>query len=240
MISQLNQILILDIETVACDKDYSHLSERLKKQWDKKSSHMPNPNALTSAELFEERAGIFSEFGKIVTIALGFYTELDNKKIGLRVKAIADHEESKILNDFKEILQKFDQSKLIFCAHNGKEFDYPYIGRRMLVNGIELPDSLELRNKKPWEINHVDTMEEWKFGDRKNFTSLDLLATIFGIESSKDGIDGSMVNSVYYKENDLNRIADYCMQDVAVTAQLYLKLNNIHTFSTTDIQYLPI
>ncbi len=240
MIPQLNHILILDIETVACDKAYSDLSDRLKKQWDKKSSYLQNPNELSAAELFEERAGIYSEFGKIVTIALGFYTELDNKKIGLRVKAIVDHDESKILNDFNEILQKFDQSTLTFCAHNGKEFDFPYLGRRMLINGIELPDSLELRNKKPWDIKHVDTMEEWKFGDRKNFTSLDLLATIFGIESSKDGIDGSMVNNIYYNENDLNRIADYCMQDVAVTAQLYLKLNNIHTFSPSDIQYLPI
>ncbi len=240
MISQLNNILILDIETIACEKDYANLDERIKKQWDKKSIFLAKNEERSSSELFEDRAGIFAEFGKIITIAVGFYTELENNKIGLRVKALADHDEIKLLTDFKGLLEKFDQSKLAFCAHNGKEFDYPYISRRMLVNGIDLPESLNLRNKKPWEINHIDTMEEWKFGDRKNFTSLDLLAAIFNIDSSKDGIDGSMVNSIYYQEKDLNRIAMYCMQDVAVTAQLYLKLQNIQTFSTEDIQYLPI
>lgn len=216
------------------------MDERFQKQWDKKSHYLSKDDERSPADLFEERAGIFAEFGKIVTIAVGFYTELENQKVGLRVKALVDHDESVILKDFTNLLQKFDQSKLAFCAHNGKEFDYPYICRRMLVNGLDLPESLNLRNKKPWEINHIDTMEEWKFGDRKNFTSLDLLAAIFNIDSSKDGIDGSMVNSIYYQEKDLNRIAMYCMQDVAVTAQLYLKLQNVQTFSTEDIQYLPI
>jgi len=240
MNSQLKNILVLDIETVASNKEYGDLEDRFKKQWDKKSSYLQNPNELSSAELYKERAGIYSEFGKIVTIAVGFYTQLENNYIGLRVKAIADHDEARVLNDFNQVLQKFDQSILTFCAHNGKEFDYPYISRRMLINGIALPETLELRNKKPWEIKHLDTLEEWKFGDRKNFTSLDLLAAIFGIESSKEGIDGSMVNQVYYQENDLDRIAKYCMHDVAVTAQLYLKLNNIQTFSSENIEYLPL
>ncbi len=236
----LKNILVLDIETIACEKDYHDLSDRLKKQWDKKSSYFQNNDSLSSAELFSEKAGIYAEFGKIITISVGFFTQPENKGVGLRIKAFAGNDEKKILTDFKDLLDKFDQDKLAFCAHNGKEFDYPYISRRMLVNQIELPSSLDLRNKKPWEINHIDTMQEWKFGDFKNFTSLDLLAAIFGIESSKEGIDGSMVNSVYYQDGDIDKIADYCMQDVAVTAQLYLKLNNIHSFNTEEVQYLPI
>jgi DNA polymerase elongation subunit (family B) len=239
MQTDLKNILILDIETIACVGSYSELDDRLKKQWDKKSTHLYNSEERSSQELFEERAGIYSEFGKIISIALGFYTQ-HGDKVGLRVKGLCNHNEVDLLNQFKQIIEKFDQNSLRFCAHNGKEFDFPYLGRRMLVNGIDLPASLELRNKKPWEILHIDTMEEWKFGDRKNFTSLDLLAALFGIDSSKEGIDGSMVNKVYYESNDLDKITEYCMQDVAVTAQVYLKLINNHTFSTDFIELLPL
>ena len=241
MVIDLKNILIIDIETVSCVADYKQLNERLSKQWDKKASWLHNADTLSSAELFNERAGIYAEFGKIITIAIGFYRIFDDGKIGLRVKVYASHDEKKLLTDFKNLLEsKFNHEKLAFCAHNGKEFDYPYLSRRMLVNGISLPRVLDNSNKKPWEINHIDTMELWKFGDRKNFTSLELLAAIFGIESSKENIDGSMVNGVYYNEDNLEKIAKYCMEDVAVTAQLYLKLKDIHTFSVDQIDYLPL
>lgn len=237
----LKNILVIDIETVACAEDYDNLDDRLRKQWDRKSVYLHNPNTFSSAELFNDRAGIYAEFGKIITIAVGFYTILEDSKTSLRVKAFAGDDEKKVLLDFKTLVDsKFDPGSLSFCAHNGKEFDYPYISRRMLVNGISLPEALNLRNKKPWEIMHVDTMELWKFGDRKNFTSLDLLASIFGIESSKDNIDGSMVNEIYYKDGDLEKITTYCMHDVAVTAQLYLKLMDNHSFTTDQINYLPL
>jgi len=237
----LKNILVIDIETVACAEDYDNLDDRLRKQWDRKSVYLHNPDTLSSAELFNDRAGIYAEFGKIITIAVGFYTILEDSKTSLRVKAFAGDDEKKVLLDFKTLVDsKFDPGSLSFCAHNGKEFDYPYISRRMLVNGISLPEALNLRNKKPWEIMHVDTMELWKFGDRKNFTSLDLLASIFGIESSKDNIDGSMVNEIYYKDGDLEKITTYCMHDVAVTAQLYLKLMDNHSFTTDQINYLPL
>jgi len=237
----LKNILVIDIETVACAEDYDNLDDRLRKQWDRKSVYLHNPDTLSSAELFNDRAGIYAEFGKIITIAVGFYTILEDSKTSLRVKAFAGDDEKKVLLDFKTLVDsKFDPGSLSFCAHNGKEFDYPYISRRMLVNGISLPETLNLRNKKPWEIMHVDTMELWKFGDRKNFTSLDLLASIFGIESSKDNIDGSMVNEIYYKDGDLEKITTYCMHDVAVTAQLYLKLMDNYSFTTDQINYLPL
>ena len=232
-------LLVIDIETASAFEEYQNMDERMQTLWDKKASFMQKTEETASEDLYFDKGAIYAEFGKIVSIALGFYTEHENNKIGIRVKGIADHDEVKLLQQFNGIIEKLDQVSLKFCAHNGKEFDYPYLSRRMLVNGIDIPETLELRNKKPWEILHIDTMEEWKFGDRKNFTSLDLLATIFGIESSKDGIDGSMVNAVYYDDNDLSKITTYCMQDVAVTAQVYLKLINNHNFSTEHIQLLP-
>lgn len=223
---QLQNILFLDIETVSCVEEYSLLNERIAALWDKKSGLIKKEEEFTSAEMFTKRAAIYAEFGKIVTIAVGIITLDDKKEKTLRIKAFADDDETKILQDFKNLVEKkFNQSKLLLCAHNGREFDFPYMCRRFLINQIPIPQVLQLEGKKPWEIMHIDTMELWKFGDRKSYTSLDLLAAIFDIESSKDDIDGSMVHEVYYKNKQLDRIAQYCMQDVLVTAQLFLKLN---------------
>jgi predicted PolB exonuclease-like 3'-5' exonuclease len=238
----LKNILVIDIETISCVEEYGLLEERLQKQWDKKSSTFKDADLKSSSELFGEKAGIYAEFGKVVTIAVGFYIlDEENDTVGLRIKAFAGHDEALVLNDFKNLLEtKFDQEKLLLCAHNGKEFDFPYLCRRMLVNGITIPSILDIGGKKPWEVKHIDTMELWKFGDRKSYTSLELLASLFNVSSSKDQIDGSMVTSVYYKEKDLLSIAKYCMEDVAVTSQIFLKLNNKHNFDTQNINYLPI
>lgn len=225
MAMNLQHILFLDIETVSCEPSFDLLSDRMKPLWEKKAGLLKNDDLLPVHELFFERAGIFAEFGKIVTIAVGYFVTTQ-EGLTLRVKAFASHDEKTLLEDFKQLLEThFDQSKLALCAHNGKEFDYPYICRRMLVHSIPPPRCLDIAGKKPWEVHHIDTLEMWKFGDRKNFTSLELLAALFEIPSSKSGIDGSMVNHTYYKENDLDKIAHYCQMDVVVTAQLYLKFN---------------
>jgi hypothetical protein len=153
------------------------------------------------------------------------------------VKSFSDHDEKKLLQSFKEFLEKkIDQEKVRFCAHNGKEFDYPYLCRRMIVNDISLPKSLNLAGKKPWEVPHLDTMEMWKFGDRKSYTSLDLLTSLFDIKSSKAEMDGSMVNDVYYNsEGGLEKIATYCRGDVVATSQVFLKLNSLPLIEKTDI-----
>jgi hypothetical protein len=222
-----SNFLVIDIETVGMAPDYTSLPPRFKGLWDHKSQFFREAEVMTSAELFEEKAGIFAEFGKIVTIAVGFFY-YDSSKLCFKVKAFYNNNEKDLLNDFKQLLSsKFEEKSITFCAHNGKEFDYPYIARRMLVNGISLPSCLQFHGKKPWEINHIDTMEMWKFGDRKAFTSLDLLAALFGIQSSKSDLDGSRVHETYYKNEDLNSIAEYCMNDVVVTAQLFLKLNGL-------------
>ena len=233
----LENLLVLDIETIRSYRLYEDMPERLQAQWDRKSSFLKSNEETTPKELFEDKAGIYAEFGKIVAISVGFFT-YTGPELTLRVKGIYGKDETVILSEFNDLLQKFNSKNLILCGHNGKEFDFPYLSRRMLVNNIKLPDVLDTSGKKPWEVNHLDTMEMWKFGDRKNFTSLELLATLFDIPTSKDGIDGSQVSTVYYEEEDVERISKYCNKDVVVTAQLLLKLNQQQLIKEENIHII--
>ncbi len=234
-----SNVLVIDIETISGKGSFEELSPEMQALWAKKASQLKNPEEQTPQELFADKGAIYAEFGKVVTIAFGIYYTHEERGLSLRVKALADDNEKVLLGAFKTFIEsKFDQNKLAFCAHNGREFDYPYLGRRMLVNGIPLPYALQLHGKKPWEVNHIDTMELWKFGDWKSYTSLELLTTIFGIPSSKDDIDGSMVNEVYYKENGLDRIARYCCNDVIATAQLYLRLQGKDLIPEENIEII--
>lgn len=217
----LYNILFLDIETVPAFEKYDSLSEKLRKHWERKASFLKSENEKTPEELYE-RAGIYAEFGKIIVISVGYFNRNE-----FRIKSYYGDDEKELLLDFAQLLNRhYNQAESIMCAHNGKEFDFPYIARRMLINGIELPDILQIAGKKPWEIKHLDTMELWKFGDYKNYTSLDLLTTIFDIPTPKDDIDGSMVAKVYYEEKNLERIKIYCQKDVLAIAQLMKKYLN--------------
>lgn len=221
--TKLDDILFLDIETVPAYKDYNTLPEKWKQLWDVKASHLAR-NGESPEQLYH-RAGIYAEFGKIICIAVGYF-DLRNGRT-FRIKAFAGDEEKPILDDFSALLNShFNQRKHRLAAHNGKEFDFPFIGRRMLANSVALPKMLQLQGLKGWEVKHIDTMDLWKFGDMKNFTSLDLLVTLFGIPSPKESIDGSKVYDVYYHQNDLAAITHYCKTDVLALARLYLKLNN--------------
>ncbi|MEQ9424388.1 MAG: 3'-5' exonuclease [Cyclobacteriaceae bacterium] len=224
--TDLRNLLFLDIETVAAFKSYNELPERMQPLWDKKAGFLRNEDQLPSPELYWDRAAIYAEFGKVIVISIGVFNYKEGEAPTLRVKSLKSDNEKELLLEFRTLLQtKFDQDNLSLVAHNGKEFDFPYLCRRMLVNGLKLPEILDTSAKKPWEVSHIDTMEMWKFGDRKSFTSLDLLTAIFDIPSSKSDIDGSMVTDVYYNKNGLGRIAEYCANDVIATAQLYLKMN---------------
>jgi 3'-5' exonuclease len=234
MNADLKDILFLDIETVGCADQYDKLNERLKTQWARKAGFLRREEGQSNEELFYERAGIYAEFGKIVVIAVGVYTENEHGELGLRTKYFAEHDEKKLLTDFRNMLEKMGGSTKL-CAHNGKEFDFPYICRRMLVNDLSLPTVLNVMGKKPWEVGHLDTMEMWKFGDYKHYTSLDLLLAIFNIASSKGVMDGSMVSKVYYQEGDLNKIAEYCVGDVVAIAQLYLKMKGLEIIKSRNI-----
>jgi predicted PolB exonuclease-like 3'-5' exonuclease len=235
--SELNKVIFLDIETVPQQKEFELLNEEQKKLWEQKAKF---DSAYKSGEISlsdtYQRAGIYAEFGKIICISFG-YVALEKGQRELRIKSISDKEEKNLLSKLLKLIEGFDKETLL-CAHNGKEFDFPYICRRLLINGLKIPKLLDLQNKKSWEVKHLDTMELWKFGDYKHYTSLDLLANIFNIESSKKEMDGSMVGKVYYEENNLKKIVEYCELDVWVLANVFLKLNSMDTISKAQTKFI--
>lgn len=231
----LNDILFLDIETVPLHQQYSELSAETQMLWEEKTRYQRKEEF--SAEEFYDRAGIWAEFGKIVCISVGYFLFRHQQRT-FRVTSFTG-EEKNLLEDFSRLVNEhFSRPNKLFCAHNGKEFDFPYISRRMIINGIEIPQKLQLFGKKPWEIPHLDTMEMWKFGDYKHYTSLKLLAHILGIPSPKDDIDGSEVRNVFYNEGDIDRIATYCEKDTITVAQILLRFRNDTLLNDDEILIL--
>ena len=227
-------ILFLDIETVPQYTDYAQAPNEFKEFWDKKAKKIGNDNQ-TPEELFL-RAGIYAEFGKIICISAGLIVNKGDQMF-FRIKSFANDDERILLTGFADMLDKFSsKQQATLCAHNGKEFDFPYIARRMLINGVKLPALLDVAGKKPWEVKFLDTMELWKFGDFKHYTSLNLLAYVFNIPTPKDDIDGSMVADVYYKEKNLERIVKYCEKDVLTVAQLFLRYRNQPVIADSNIE----
>ncbi len=225
----INKILFLDIETVPQQAEYTLLNESTRDLWNNKARYLIRDKEKETPESIYERAGIYAEFGKVICISCGYIT----KEGALKVKSFSGHDEAELLREFAQLLHKhFNTKEHVLCAHNGKEFDFPYLCRRMIIHEIPLPDILDLSGKKPWETALLDTMEMWRFGDFKSFTSLNLLAHVLGIPSPKDDIDGSMVGQVYWVENNLDRIVTYCVKDVVTLAKIFLRLNGSPVFDT--------
>lgn len=219
----LENILFLDIETVPLHPSFDLVETHVQELWEQKTEYQRKEDY--TAEEFYTRAGIWAEFGKIICISAGYFV-IKGSHRQFRVTSFYGEEPS-LLQDFKNLLDlHFNKPNHLLCAHNGKEFDFPYIARRMIINQIPLPDKLNLFGKKPWEVPHIDTMELWRFGDYKHFTSLKLLTHILGIPSPKDDIDGSQVREVYYVEKDIDRIIRYCEKDTLAVAQIFLRLRN--------------
>jgi DNA polymerase elongation subunit (family B) len=215
-------VLFLDIETVSEHPSYNELPERMKELWAKKTKYIQEKEETSPEELYG-RAGIYSEFGKIVCISVGFMVNID-KIWHFRLKSFYGDNEKELLENFNNLLGKsFKRDNQYLCGHNAKEFDFPYIARRSLINRLKIPAQLNIAGKKPWEVKHLDTMDLWKFGDYKHYTSLNLLTAIFDIPTPKDDIDGSEVGRVYWEEKNLERIAEYCQKDVLAVAQLFLR-----------------
>ncbi len=230
-------ILFLDIETVPSFPTLEELTPSMQTFWEKKSAAFRKEDQ-SAGEVFQ-RAGIYAEFGKIICISAGLLK--DRNPYGFRLKSFFGDDEKILLADFSDLLLRSSKGReLTLCAHNGKEFDFPYIARRMVVNGLHIPEILDNAGKKPWEVKLLDTMELWKFGDYKNFTSLDLLSSILGIKSPKDDIDGSMVADTYWKEHDLKRIAKYCEKDVLTVAQLILKFMNLPVIEESMVESVTV
>lgn len=222
--TNLQNILFLDIETVPEVELFADLSPEMQELYALKTQYQRKDEV--TPEEFYHRAGIWAEFGKIICISVGYFVDRDGKN-QLRVTSFYGDDEAKLLTDFKNLLDThFNQNKHLLCAHNGKEFDFPYIARRMVINKIDLPNKLNLFGKKPWEVPHLDTLDLWKFGDYKHYTSLKLLTAILGIPSPKQDIDGSEVANVYYQEKNLPRIVEYCERDTVAVAQLLLRFLN--------------
>ena len=220
---KLENLLFLDIETVPLFAMYSELDKTAKQLWEQKTKYQRKEEF--TPEEFYDRAGIWAEFGKIVCISVGYFVFKGNLR-NFRVKSFFG-EEKDILNNFKNLLEThFNKPYHLLCAHNGKEFDFPFIARRMIVNSIDIPFKLNLFGKKPWEVPHLDTLELWKFGDYKTYTSLKLMTHILGIPSPKDDIDGSEVRDVFYIDQDIDRIIRYCEKDTIAVAQIILRLRN--------------
>lgn len=228
--TDIEKILFLDIETVPLVYRYSELNEASRELWDKKWQY----NKEVPPDQQYVKAGIYAEFAKVVCIGLGFYND---KKF--RVKTIASENEMEILTQFADLLkQHFNTSGHLLCAHNGKEFDFPFLCRRFLINNLPLPKTLQLQGLKPWNVNHIDTMDLWKFGDVKNFSSLNLLAHVFGIPSPKDDMDGSQVGKTFYEDRDLPKIENYCKKDVITLARVYNRFMGSGNLNEEDIIFV--
>ena len=215
----IERVLFLDIETVPAFGNWEEVSPEEQKLWDKKTKGQRGDEVFVG-EFYEERAGVMAEFGKIICISVGMLEKCNY----LRIKSFSGDDEARLLEDFGKIFNSSRLSNSILCAHNGKEFDFPWIARRMLINGFQPPVPFQMFGKKPWEVPHLDTMELWKFGDWKSYTSLELLAHVFGVPTPKDDIDGSMVAEIYYNEKDLPRIVTYCEKDVLTLANVFRRM----------------
>lgn len=235
MIKNYKNLIFVDIETASQQPSLEELEPNLQALWLKKAQFVKEDEDISDSQFYFDRAAIYAEFGKVIAISVGILHYNEDQELCLRVKGLKSADEKELLESFISLFQNYDQSKLQLCAHNGKEFDYPYLSRRMLVNGIQLPFYLELSGKKPWEVQHLDTLQMWKFGDWKSYTSLELLTQVFGIPSPKGDIDGSDVNRVFYEEQDLDRISHYCNQDIIATVQVFLKMKGFDSIGDDHI-----
>lgn len=215
----IERILFLDIETVPQCENWEDLPETTQKLWAKKTLSQRREE-ISAGDYYPERAGVMAEFGKIVCISVGMVDRNER----LKIRSFSSNDEKNLLDEFGQIFNSPRLMNVILCAHNGKEFDFPWVARRFLINGLEPPAPFQMFGKKPWEVPHLDTMELWKFGDYKSFISLQLMAHIFNVPTPKDDIDGSMVAEIYYKERDLPRIVAYCEKDVLTLANIFRRL----------------
>ena len=231
----LENLILIDIETVPQHPDFDLLNEEWKQLWQEKTQRSL-PDLTTPAEFYPQRAGVMAEFAKIICISMGYFTKQGNV-LQLRLKSFYGDDEKVLLQSFVTVLNQVEtkNNKWSFSGHNIKEFDIPFICRRLLVNSLPIPAYLDFQNMKPWDTNMVDTFQYWRFGDYKNYTSLKLLAAAMGVPSPKDDIDGSMVADVYWKEKNLGRIVTYCQKDVVTTGNIILRFKNMELLKEDQV-----
>lgn len=242
----LKRCLFIDIETVSEAPDYESLSVDHKRLWDLKTIQLQrtfgNENSVIDpTTMYHNKAGIFAEFAKVVCISMGFLSFEDEIPVKIRLKSLAGNDEKLLLEDFSRLLVNHynDPENSRICGHNIREFDIPFLCRRMVINQVKFPPLLDLSGKKPWQTSHImDTLEMWRFGDFKNYTSLQLLAYTLGVPSPKDDIDGSMVSNVYWNENDIERIVTYCQKDVQTVIQVMMRYAGLPLFDDKNVEII--
>ena len=232
--NELKNLLFIDIETASSEATYEELPEAMQQLWIRKGKKLM-PEA-SPEESYAQWAALFAEFGKVIVIGMGYFFKAEDDEVHFKVKALDYERESDLLEEVAKMLDGKNRIRLV--AHNGLDFDYPYLGRRMVINRITLPKTLDLMAKKPWEIKHIDTLQLWKFGELRNFTSLALLCEVLGLPSSKSDLDGSKVSGVYHSSKDLQRIATYCQNDVIATARVFLRLHNLPDLEEAYIHWV--
>jgi hypothetical protein len=235
----LENFLVIDIETVSSQKEFEELDADWKKLWEEKVQRSL-PNDTTVDTYYTQRAGVMAEFAKVICISIGYFKR-EKGSFQFRVKSIFGHNEKELLQKFLDTVNQMEQihTRWSFTGHNIKEFDIPFLCRRLLINSLSIPVYLDFQNMKPWETNMVDTFQFWRFGDFKNYTSLKLLAAALNVPSPKDDIDGSMVGHVYWEQNDLERIAIYCQKDVVTVANIILRFKNLPILSESQVIFAP-
>lgn len=234
----LDNLFLLDIETVSSRETFDHLEDNWKELWAEKIRRNLSPE-LTAEDLYPQRAAIFAEFARVVCISFGYFKK-ENDKCELRIKSIFGHNEVEILEEFSTTINKLPvkPKPWIFAGHNIKEFDIPFLCRRMLVCDVRIPNRMNFQNMKPWETPIIDTLHLWRFGDYKNYTSLKLLAAVLGVPSPKEDIDGSQVGNVYWKEKDIKRIAEYCEKDVLTVGNIMLRFNGLPVLNMDQVVFV--
>ena len=234
----LENLFLIDIETVSEKEDFHLLDEEWQELWTGKIGKSLPP-ATTAEEYYPMRAAILAEFAKVVCISFGYFNK-ENNEWQLRIKSLCSENEIEILEQFVTTLKKLyaNNQNWIFTGHNIKEFDVPFLCRRMLINNIPIPAYLDFQSMKPWETPVLDTLHLWRFGDYKHYTSLKLLAAVLGVPSPKDDIDGSQVGNVYWKEKNLERISIYCEKDVATVANVILRFRALPVLKKEQILFV--
>jgi uncharacterized protein YprB with RNaseH-like and TPR domain len=232
---RLENLLFIDIETVPQQPEFCNLPEEWQKLWTEKVQWQL-PENTSSEQFYPQRAGVMAEFAKIICISMGYFRR-EGKQAQLRIKSFYGDDEKQLLSSMLEALKELEavNNRWSFTGHNIREFDIPFLCRRLLANGIAIPHYLDFQNMKPWDVNMLDTFQYWRFGDYKNFTSLNLLAATLGIPSPKDDMDGSMVARVYYEEKDLQRIVNYCQKDVITVANIVRKFKNLPILAEDEV-----
>jgi uncharacterized protein YprB with RNaseH-like and TPR domain len=231
----LENLILIDIETVPQSPQFDLLDNGWKQLWEEKTQRSI-PDFTSAEEFYPQRAGVMAEFAKIVCISMGYFHKQGNV-MQLRIKSFYGDDEKLLLQNFIATVNQIEakNGKWSFAGHNIKEFDIPFICRRLLINSLPLPAYLNFQNMKPWDTNIVDTFQYWRFGDYKNYTSLKLLAAALGVPSPKDDIDGSMVAEVYWKEKNIDRIATYCQKDVLTTANIILRFKKMPLLKEDEV-----